>query len=110
MLTIFIPKHSTAAQGSFKGNAPGGEPAFSFHWIGGGDTLFLFEAPIDLLSVITLHKQSWKSSSYVAACGVSDRVLWQFLKDHPYITKVCLCLDNDEAGQKAAQRITGGAA
>lgn len=101
-----IHKNSTAAQGGFKGNAPGSEPEYSFHWIGGGDTLFLFEAPIDMLSFISLHKQHWKSSSYAAACGVSDRVLWQTLKDRLYITKVCLCLDNDEPGQKAAQRIS----
>ena len=101
-----IHKHSTAAQGSFKGNAPGSEPAFSFHWIGGGDTLFLFEAPIDLLSFVTLHKQSWKSNSFAAACGVSDRVLWETLKDRPYINNVLICLDNDEAGQKAARRIS----
>ncbi|MGM9587211.1 MAG: DUF3991 and toprim domain-containing protein [Candidatus Limivicinus sp.] len=101
-----IHKHSTAAQGGFKGNAPGSEPEYSFHWIGGGDTLFLFEAPIDMLSFITLHKQSWKSYSFAAACGVSDRVLWQTLKDRPYIRKVIICLDNDETGQKAAQRIS----
>lgn len=101
-----IHKHSTAAQRGFKGNAPGSEAEYSFHWIGGGDTLFLFEAPIDALSFISLHKQSWKSQSYAAACGVSDRVLWQTLKDRPYITKVCICLDNDEPGQKAAQRIS----
>ena len=82
------------------------EPEYSFHWIGGGDALFLFEAPIDMLSYISLHKQSWKSSSYAAACGVSDRVLWQTLKDRPYIQKVYICLDNDEIGQKAAQRIS----
>lgn len=101
-----VHKHSTAAQGGFKGNAPGSEPKYSFHWIGGGDTLFLFEAPIDMLSFITLHKQSWKSQSYAAACGVSDRVLWQILKDRPYIQRVFLCLDNDEPGQRAAQRIS----
>ena len=33
-------------------------------------------------------------------------MLWQTLKDHPYITKVFICLDNDEIGQKAAQRIS----
>ena len=59
-----------------------------------------------MLSFITLHKQCWKSSSYAAACGVSDKVLWQTLKDRPYIRKVCICLDNDEIGQKAAQRIS----
>ncbi len=101
-----IHKHSTAAQGGFEGNAPGSEPEYSFHWIGGGDTLFLFEAPIDILSFITMHKQCWKSCSYAAACGVSDKVLWQTLKDRPYITKVCICLDNDEPGQKAVWRIS----
>lgn len=101
-----IHKHSTAAQGGFKGNAPGSAPEYSFHWIGGGDTLYLFEAPIDMLSFISMHKQHWKSYSYAAACGVSDKVLWKTLKDRPYIQKVCICLDNDETGQKAAQRIS----
>ena len=59
-----------------------------------------------MLSFISLHKQSWKSSSYVAACGVSDKVLWQTLRDRPYIRKVYICLDNDEPGQKAARRIS----
>lgn len=44
-----IHKRSTAAQSSFKGNAPGSDPEYSFHWVGGGETLFLFEAPIDYL-------------------------------------------------------------
>ena len=30
----------------------------------------------------------------------------QMLKDGPHIQKVYLCLDNDEAGQKAAGRIS----
>lgn len=34
-----IHKRSTAAQGGFKGNAPGSEPEFSFHWHGGGDVV-----------------------------------------------------------------------
>lgn len=101
-----IHKHSTAAQGGFKGNAPGSEPEYSFHWIGGDENLYLFEAPIDMLSFITMHKQSWKSQSYAAACGVSDKVLWQILKDRPYIQRVFLCLDNDEPGQRAAKRIS----
>lgn len=101
-----IHKHSTAAQGSFKGNAPGSEPEYSFHWVGGGEALFLFEAPIDMLSFISMHKQHWKSSSYAAACGVSDKVLWKTMEGRPFIRNVCICLDNDETGQKAAQRIS----
>ena len=100
-----IHKRSTAAQGSYRGNAPGSEPEYSFHWHGGGDTLYLFEAPIDLLSYITLYPRCWKSQSYAAACGVSDKVLWQMLQDYPYIRRVCVCFDSDEPGQQAAQRI-----
>ena len=61
---------------------------------------------IDMLSFITMHKQSWKSYSFAAACGVSDSVLWQTMKDCPYIRKVNICFDNDEPGQKAARRIS----
>ena len=102
-----IHKRSTAAQGGFKGNAPGSEPEYSFHWHGGGDVLYLFEAPIDMLSFISMFKHCWKSQSYAASCGVSDKVLWQMLKDGPHIKKVYICFDNDEPGQQAAQRISG---
>ena len=101
-----IHKRSTAAQGGFKGNAPGSEPEYSFHWHGGGDVLYLFEAPIDMLSFISMFKHCWKSQSYAASCGVSDKVLWQMLKDGPHIKKVYLCFDSDEKGQQAAKRIS----
>ena len=101
-----IHKRSTAAQGGFKGNAPGSEPEYSFHWSGKGDVLYLFEAPIDMLSFISMFKHCWKSQSYAASCGVSDKVLWQMLKDGPHIKKVYICFDNDEPGQQAAQRIS----
>ena len=101
-----IHKRSTAAQGGFKGNAPGSEPEYSFHWHGGGDVLYLFEAPIDMLSFISMFKHCWKSQSYAASCGVSDKVLWQMLKGAPHIKKVYICFDNDEPGQQAAQRIS----
>lgn len=68
--------------------------------------LYFFEAPIDMLSFISMHKTGWKQHSYAACCGVSDRVLWQMMKDNPQIDSVCLCMDNDEAGQKAAKRIS----
>ena len=102
-----IHKRSTAAQGGFKGNVAGCEPEYSFHWRGKGEVLYLFEAPVDMLSFITLHKHCWKHQSYAAACGVSDRVMWQMLKDSPQVRKVYICFDNDEAGQKAARRISG---
>ncbi len=98
-------KRGTNSQSSYKGNQDGSRPEFSFHWCGQSNRLYFFEAPIDLLSFISLNKTNWQEHSYAAACGVSDHVLWQMLKDNPNLNQVCLCLDNDEAGQAANQRI-----
>lgn len=99
-------KRGTGQASSFKGNIDSCIPEYSFHWNGRSDRLYLFEAPIDMLSFISMHKDGWKNHSYAACCGVSDRVMWQMLKDNSNINSVCLCLDNDEAGQLANKRIS----
>ena len=105
-----VPRHAhkrgTGSESTYKGNADGSMPEYSFHWHGTSDKMFLFEAPIDMLSFISMNKESWRFHSYAASCSVSDRVLFQCLKDNPNIQKVYLCLDNDEAGQKANKRIS----
>lgn len=98
-------KRGTVTSNPYKGNVAGSQPEYSFHWHGTSEKLFLFEAPIDMLSYISMHKENWKEHSYVASCSVSDRVLFQCLKDNPNIKNVCLCFDNDEVGQKANKRI-----
>src|SRR5699024_8311101 len=37
----------------FKGNVEGSNPCYSFNYIGASNKLYVFEAPIDLLSFIT---------------------------------------------------------
>lgn len=105
-----VPRHAhkrgTGQNSAFKGNTDGCNPEYSFHWNGTSDSLYLFEASIDMLSFISMNKDGWQKHSYAACCGVSDRVLWQTLKDNPNINTVCLCLDNDEAGQLANRRIS----
>lgn len=91
---------------TFKGNAESSMDEFAFHRIGKGKSLYLFEAPIDMLSFISMHKENWKTHSYVASCSVSDRALFQCLNDYSHIEKVYLCLDSDEPGQTAANRIS----
>ena len=95
----------TGTKSTFKGNVPFGMPEYSFHWYGSSGRLFLFEAPIDMLSFISMNKESWKQHSYAACCGVSDRVAMQLLKDDPRIKRVSICLDNDEEGRKSGKRI-----
>ncbi len=104
------PKHAhmRGTNSKFKGNQENGIPEFSFHWVGKSDTLYLFEAPIDMLSFISMNKDGWKQHSYAACCGVSDRVMWQMLKDYPNLKNVKLCLDSDEKGQLAVKRISNG--
>lgn len=103
------PRHAhkigTVTSNLYKGNVAGSQPEFSFHWHGTSDKIFLFEAPIDMLSYISMHKENWKEHSYATSCSVSDRVLFQCLKDNPNIKNVFLCFDNDEAGQTANKRI-----
>ena len=103
------PKHAhkrgTGSESSYKGNVSGSQPEYSFRWSGQSDTLYLFEAPIDMLSFISMQKEGWRQHSYAASCSVSDRVLFQMLKDNPNIRQVVLCLDSDEPGQTAAKRI-----
>ena len=104
-----IPRHAhkrgTGQNSTFKGNIDSCIPEYSFHWNGVSDRLFLFEAPIDMLSFISMSKDGWQSHSYAACCGVSDRVMWQMIKDNPNINTIYLCMDNDDAGQKANKRI-----
>lgn len=105
-----IPRHAhkrgSGSESTYKGNQDGSLPEYSFHWHGKSDRLYLFEAPIDMLSFISMHKEGWRDHSYAAACGVSDQVLWQMIKDNPKIQKVYLCLDSDGPGQTAAKRIS----
>lgn len=105
-----IPRHAnkrgTGSASTYKGNAVGSVPEYSFHWNGKSNRLYLFEAPIDMLSFISMNKDGWREHSYAAACSISDKVLFQCLTDNPSINKVSICFDSDEPGQLAAQRIT----
>ena len=89
----------------FKRNVAGCDSRYSFHCCGSSDRVYAFEAPIDLLSFITLHPEGWQKHSYVALCGVSDHALLWMLEQNPALQRVTLCLDNDKAGIEASQRI-----
>lgn len=105
-----IPRHGhlrgTLTGSGFRGNIESSLPEWSFHWQGPSRELYLFEAPIDMLSYISLHKEHWQRHSYAAGCGVSSHVMRQMLKDDPGIRKVYLCHDNDSGGNQAVARIS----
>jgi len=87
-------------------NVESSNSEYSFHRSGTSEKLFAFEAPIDLMSYICLHSNSWQAHSYVALCGLSEHTLMKTLELNAHITNVVLCLDNDRAGTAATERLT----
>jgi hypothetical protein len=73
--------------GTYKGNVEGSDPRYSFHWTGKSDRLYVFEAPVDMLSFITLRPKNWMNHSYVTWTGVGHAMLRQ-LEFHPNLQKV----------------------
>lgn len=105
-----VPRHAhkrgTYTLGeSFKGNVDDCDSRYSFHYTGASNRIYVFEAPIDMLSYITLHKDNWQEHSYVSLCSVADHALVQMLKDNPQINRIYLCLDHDSAGIESEWRI-----
>jgi hypothetical protein len=98
-------KSTSLNDSSFRANQTGSEAAFSFHHIGQNDTLYVFEAPIDMLSFLTLYPKGWQQNSYLSLCSISDHALFAQLKNHRHLQKIVLCLDNDQAGHQASERI-----
>ena len=90
--------------GKFRMTCEGSDSNYGFGHVGSGNLLYAFEAPIDLLSFVS-YRRGWKNDSYVALNGVSGNAVFRFLEEHENITGVVLCLDNDEAGERASMRI-----
>ena len=91
---------------AFRINVESSDPRYSFHHIGTDGSLYVFEAPIDMLSYITLDPEGWQEHSYVACCGTSIQPVLKMLERVPQLDTVLLCLDNDEAGHIASQRMS----
>ena len=97
--------HQRSTAGNLRLDVKGSDKAFNFCYRGEGERLFVFEAPIDLLSFLCLFKKDWQKQSYLALGGVGDKALMCFLSDRPNIKTVYLCLDSDKAGNDACSRL-----
>lgn len=105
-----VPRHAHKRSANsygkaFRLNVEGSDPRYSFHYVGTDRSLYVFEAPIDMLSFITLYPENWQRHSYVACCGTSIQPVLQMLEQVPQLDTVLLCLDNDEAGHQASRRM-----
>ena len=78
---------------------------YSFSHFGNDEKLFVFEAPIDMLSFITLYQKDWRQHSYIAMNGVYESAVLKALESHADLQSVYLCTDNDSGGIEAAERL-----
>ena len=83
----------------------GSDKQYYFRHIGINNDVYVFEAPIDMLSYITMNKKNWQESSYVCLGGVAIDALKNVLNTNEQISKVYMCVDRDDAGDKTVKRI-----
>lgn len=103
---VFASKRGTYdLDGSgFKGDAAGSDKnvAFRLPCDPALDWVAVFEAPIDLMSFCTLHRQV--RSNAVALCGLYQGPLDTYLRENPHLKQIILCLDADGPGQEATEK------
>lgn len=104
--------------GTFKMDVHGSDKRYSFSISAVGDSfadtdrnspyLVVAESPIDVLSIATLLKmqgEDWTKYHYLSLGGTAPLALITFLQEHPAVTHVSLCLDNDTAGLNGMKKI-----
>lgn len=94
----------------FKGEVSQSDKRFGFAREGTNNVLTVMEAPIDLLSYMTIYKihgleKLIEHEHLLSLGGVSDIALEQYLYDHSKVTMIQLALDNDKVGNEACNAI-----
>lgn len=89
----------------FKQNVAPDETDKGFVYIKGdpkkAETVYLFEAPIDLMSFVELHPEI-ENAKFVAMGGLKPSIAEHYINSD---LKVISCVDNDKAGQEFNNRI-----
>lgn len=96
---------STLPGNRFFMDIDGSDKQYYFRHIGTNSDVYVFEAPIDMLSYITMNRENWQESSYVCLGGVATDALKNVLSTNEQISKVYMCVDRDDAGDKTVKRI-----
>lgn len=104
-------QRGTNAAATFKRDAPGSKKEYAFCCPGreGVVAVAVFEAAIDALSHATLAKlqgKDWLDRDRIVLGGLSGAPLLHYLKAHPGVKSIELCLDNDAAGRDGIDRLT----
>ncbi len=105
-----VPKyaHLRGTKDKFRMDVAGSDKSCGFAYRGKGTALYVFEAPIDLLSHIALYEDGlgWEEQNYLSLGGVSAKALERFLSERQDIESIYIATDNDEAGNHAAEQFS----
>lgn len=89
---------------AFKCDVKGNDKRYGFNIFNeNSDKIVVFEAAIDMMSYMDIYDDF--STNMIALGMVSDEPLVTFLNEHPHITDIIFCLDNDEPGRKATKSL-----
>lgn len=58
-----------------------------------------------MMSFLTLYPKDWQKHSCIAMNGVYENAVLAALKNHSNLSEVILCVDNDEGGIEAVDRL-----
>ena len=89
---------------SFKCDVAGNDKNYGFNiWYGKSDEVMVFEAAIDLMSYVEIRGDY--ETNKLALGMLSDAPLSTFLDEHPNISRISFCLDNDGPGREATEAL-----
>lgn len=102
-----IPRyaHCKGTSDAFRMDVLGSDKSHNFAYRSDGKSLFVFEAPIDLMSFIALYPKDWKTRNYLSLGGVGAKALDGFLSECKDMETIYICTDSDKAGNDAVPRL-----
>lgn len=110
-LPAYASLRTTYTERQFRHDAIGSDKSNGFYIRGyNRNKIYVFEAPIDLLSHATLSNIKsnnvceWLNTTRLSLGGVSDKALARFCIDYPEVNEIIFCLDNDAAGKEATEK------
>lgn len=95
---VGVPQYAamrgTMTENSFKGDVLGSDKTYGFPLYRGSDTVWVFEAPIDMMSFMTLYPDNKDNLCALGCLGIE--AIKSFLSKHKDVKKVGFILDNDK--------------
>lgn len=119
-VAAFAEKKGTLTDIQYRKNSSGSDKKYSFRIDSvnkENDTVFVFEAPIDLLAHCSINnlkakavgnpdwEKAFLNHNRLVLSGTSMVALEHYLSVRPHIKNITVCTDNDQAGKKSAQNI-----